>query len=130
MAPHPWALPTAIIFNLSGIALGLYTFFSPLSAARMFGLDLAHPAGGESLSDNVSLRMVPVFGGRNIAIGVAFFVLYWQRMPKAMGTLLLSLMVSGTVDTAVTGIWGPADKAWTHALGSAVLGLCGWGLLM
>ena len=130
MAPHPWALPTAIIWNLAGIALGLYTFVSPLSAAHIFGLDLANITGAESLSNNVSLRMVPVFGGRNIAIGVAFFALYWQRMPKAMATLLLSLMVSGTVDTVVTGTWGPSDKAWTHALGSAVLGLCGWGLLM
>ncbi|MCJ1380419.1 hypothetical protein MMC17_003522 [Xylographa soralifera] len=75
MAPHPWALPTAIIWNLAGIAIGLYTFFSPLSAARVFGLDLANAAGAESLADNVSLRMVPIFGGRNIGIGVAFFAL-------------------------------------------------------
>ncbi len=128
--PHPWALRTALLFTTFGNVLSIYTFVSPLAAARMFGLDLEPSVGDQPSSENKALLFVPVFGGRNLAIGLAIFVFYWRRMPKAMGTLLLCCTVAGFVDIVVTGAWGMQGKAWTHATGTAIMGLSGWGMMM
>lgn len=66
---------------------------------------------------------------RNLAIGVAKFFFYWQRIPEALGTLLLCLMVSGSIDTIITARYGQKQSAWTHAIGAAVMGFTGWALL-
>lgn len=128
--PHPWALPTALVFTAFGNILSIYTFASPLAAARMFGLDLGPHSGDQSSSGNKALRFVPVFGGRNLAIGLAIFAFYWQQMPRAMGTLLLCCTAAGIVDIVVTALWGIKGKAWTHAIGTVIMGLSGWGMMM
>ena len=95
----------------------------------MFGLDLEPSHRDHSTSDNIALRFVPVFGGRNLAVGLAVYAFYWQEMPRAMGTLLLSLTAAGIVDTIVTSLWGMKGKAWTHAIGTVIMGLSGWGMM-
>lgn len=125
--PHPLALPTALLFLGSGTILSLYTFISPIAAARIYGIDLQQSTGNPPDAD---YRFVPVFGGRNLALGLATFAFYWQGMPRAMGTLLLCLTVTGMVDIVVTSLWGMKDKAWTHAAGTVIVGLAGWGMLV
>lgn len=129
--PHPWALPLALIFTTYGSALGIYTFINPVAAARLHGVDIEHPARTTSSSfGNPAIPIVTVFGGRGLATGVALFALYWQGMSEAMGILMLSLTVAGVVDTVVVARQGPKNKAWTHVVGTAVMGLTGWGLVM
>ena len=95
----------------------------------MQGFDLERSDGGSTLSENPALQSVPLFGGRNLAIALAMFVFYSQRMPKALGILLLCCIVSGTVDTVVTSSLSMDGSAWTHAIGTVVLGSMGWILL-
>lgn len=127
--PHPWALATALVFTTFGNILSIYALASPLTAARMFGLDLGPRSSDQSPSGNQALRFVPVFGGRNLAIGLATYAFYWQQMPRAMGMLLLCCTVAGIVDTVVMGLWGMKGKAWTHAVGTVIMGLSGWGMM-
>ncbi|TKA75854.1 hypothetical protein B0A49_05058 [Cryomyces minteri] len=126
--PHLWALPTALVFGAGGSALSLYAFVSPGGAARIFGLDIEK--SNSASSNDLALQWVRIFGGRNLAIGLAIFAFYLQRMPRAVGTLLLCITAAGTVGTVVTGLWGVTDKAWGHAVGTTVLGLTGWALVM
>ncbi|MCJ1303323.1 hypothetical protein MMC08_006131 [Hypocenomyce scalaris] len=128
--PHPWAVPLALLFASYGTALSLYTFISPLAAARLIGLDLEPPTISVSPPPgDLALRFVPLFGGRNLAVGLAILAFYWQRMPRAMGTVLICCAAAGVVDTVVMGVWGMAGKAWGHAVGTAVMGVTGWGLM-
>jgi hypothetical protein len=76
-----------------------------------------------------ALPFVVVFGGLNLAIGIAMFSFYWQRMPEALGTFLLCLMVSGSMDTVIAARYGQNQSAWTHAIGTAVMEFTGWALL-
>jgi len=51
-------------------------------------------------------------------------------MPQAMATLLLCCAAAGIVDTVVTGLWEIEGKAWTHAIGSVIMGLSRWGMML
>jgi hypothetical protein len=89
--PPFWVLPLALLFNAAGSALGIYTFISPLAAARMHGIELDSPV--DSSPGGPALPFVSIFGDRILAIEVAMFSFYWQRMHGALGTLLLCLIV-------------------------------------
>jgi len=130
--PHPWIQFTALIYASFGILLGLYTFISPISAALLFGIDLASPPSNPAtppFTNNPAIHFVRVFGGRNLAIGLAVFAFYWQRMPRAIGTLLLCCTACGVVDTVVTGAWATRGSALVHAVGAGVMGAVGWGMM-
>ena len=105
----PCVRSAALILDAHGSALSFYGFISPVAAARLFGMDLERSA--EIPADQVDVRFVDAFGGRNLALRLAILAFYWQRMPRAMGTTLPCAAVSGVVDTVVTGSWGPLDKA-------------------
>ena len=96
----------------------------------MFGLDLEPSPHDPTSSENKALQFVPIFGGRNLALGLATYVFYWRRMFRAMGVLLLCCMAAVIVDTVATGFGGMKGKAWTHGIGTVVMGLSGWGLLV
>ena len=51
-------------------------------------------------------------------------------MPKAMGTVLICCTAAGIVDTLVMALWGMEGKALGHGVGTVVMGLTGWGLMM
>ncbi|MCJ1258893.1 hypothetical protein MMC24_006727 [Lignoscripta atroalba] len=125
--PHPWALPAALIFGTYGSALSIYTFLSPLPAARLFGLDISPSF---SPRENPAHGFVPVFGGRNLALGLMILAFYMQRMPRAVGTVLMCMTAAGTVDTVVMALWGMEGKAWVHGIGTVMMGMVGWGLLV
>ena len=120
----------ALLLAAGSVLVSIHTFMSPLSAARMHGFDLGHSDCGATLVNNSALRFVPVFGGRNLAIALAMVSFYWQRNPKALGTLLACCTVSGIVDTVVTTHVGMEGCAWNHVTGTAVLGSLGCALLM
>lgn len=126
---QPWAIPAALFFATVGSSLGIYAFISPLAAARMHGIELEHSASGSPSSNRAAVHLVTVFGGRNLASGLTMLALYWQQMPKALGTMLLCTVAAGVVDTVVTSRWGTKQKAWGHAIGTTILGLTGWALM-
>ncbi len=119
----------ALLLAVGTVLVSINTFVSPLSAARMHGFDLERPDGGSTLLENPSIRFVPIFGGRNLAIALAMFSFYWQRNSKALGTLLICCIVSATVDIVVTNHVGIAETAWIHVIGAGVLGVLGLMLL-
>ena len=125
---HPWFLHAALLVALFSVAVSLHTFVSPLAAARNHGFDLgsSSAAGGPG----AGLAFVPIFGGRNLAVALAMFAFYWQRWPKALGTVLLCCTVSAVVDVVVTSRWGMEGMAWQHVGGAVVLGVVGWGLVV
>ena len=124
--PNPWVLRLALLFALYATLLSVYILVSPLPAIQLFGLN---PHASASLAPSSLVPFITVFGGRNLAIGLAMLVFYWQGMHEAMGTVLICCTVSGAVDTVVMSLWGMEGKALGHGVGSLVLGLTGWALL-
>lgn len=124
--PNPWVLRLALLFALYAILLSVYILVSPLPAIQLFGLD---PYASASLSPSPLVPFITVFGGRNLALGLAMLAFYWRGMHRAMGTVLICCTVSGTVDTVVMSLWGMEGKALGHGVGCLVLGLTGWALL-
>lgn len=124
--PNPWVLRLALLFTLYATLLSVYLIVSPLPAIQLFGLD---PYSLASPSPTSLVPFITIFGGRNLAVGLAMLVFYWQGMYRAMGTVLICCTVSGAVDTVVMSVWGMEGKALGHGVGCLVLGLTGWGLL-
>ena len=128
MSRH-WPLAAAFFFAVSGGILAIAAFVSPQAAARNFGIDVTKSANDIASSDNPAILFVRIFGGRNLAVTVAIFAFHWQRMYRAMGILLLCSTVSGVNDIVVTSQHGMKGALLTHAIGTLMLGLAGWGLL-
>lgn len=124
--PQPWVISLALLFALYATLLSVYILAAPLPAIRLFGLDPYTPA---NISSSSPIPFITIFGGRNLAIGLAMLAFYWQRMYRAMGTILICCTVSGAVDTVVMTLWGMEGKALGHGVGCLILGLTGWGLL-
>ena len=124
--PNPWVLRLALLFTLYATLLSVYILVSPLPAIQLFGLN---PYASASLSASSVVPFITVFGGRNLAIGLAMLAFYWQGMYRAMGKVLICCTVSGAVDTVVMSLWGMEGKALEHGVGCLVLGLTGWALL-
>ena len=124
--PNPWVLRFALLFTLYATLLSLYILISPLPAIQLFGLN---PYASASNTPSSLVPFITIFGGRNLAIGLAMLAFYWQGMYRAMGTVLICCTVSGAVDTVVMSLWGLEGKALGHGVGCLVLGLTGWALL-
>lgn len=72
--PNPWALRLALLFALYATFLIVYILISPLPIIQLFGLDLYASA---SLALSPLVLFITVFGGRNLAIGLAMLAFYW-----------------------------------------------------
>lgn len=114
------ALPFApVLFGLTGIGIGIYSFISPNSAIRMFGLQ---PSSQKLSSTSVSPKAfetstIQASGIRNIGSGLALtgLVTYWQYSfvcrtspfaalvaKQCLGVCLLSGCVVGLGDAWIT----------------------------
>lgn len=112
------ALRAALLLAVYACLLSLYTFISPLGAARLYGLDLESSVSASSTPENLAVRFAPVFGGRNFALGLAILTFHWQRMPRAIGTVLTCCMVEGSV---IRWLQGCGERR--RRLGVMLLGL-------
>jgi hypothetical protein len=106
---HPWLPHAALLLAIGSIVMSFYTFASPLTVARQHGFDLTSASikiSSGSSGSNAILAFVPIFGCRNLALALAMVTFYWQRRPRAIGTMLLCCISSAVVDTVVTSQWG------------------------
>ena len=131
----PWLTRLALVLSTYSILLGLYTFIFPHSAASLYGLDIRKRVAppdcqGSEEEEEVAALFVAVFGGRSVALGVAVVALYYQRMYRAMGTILLCCALGGVVDVVVCGFKGTDGKAVGHAIGLVIMTFLGWRLQM
>lgn len=124
--PNPWVIRLALLFALYATLLSVYILISPLPAIQLFGLN---PYASAGLAPSSLVPFITIFGGRNLATGLAILACYWQGMYRAMGTVLICCTVSGAIDTVVMSLWGLEGKALGHGVGCLVLGLTGWALL-
>src|ERR1700712_4998910 len=101
------AKSTAILLGLAASSFGVTFILSPLVAAESFGL----PQTKTQRQDTTFLR---VLGGRNLAIGLMGLALAYQRDTKALGTILLCLVIPGTLDSVIIWRQGIRSAAWGH----------------
>ena len=106
------AKSTAIL-GLTASSFGVAFILSPLVAAESFGL----PQTKAQKQDTTFLR---VLGGRNLAIGLMGLALAYQRDFKAVGSILLCLVIPGTLDAVIIWRRGTRSAAWAHILGTIV----------
>lgn len=110
---------TSLIFSAYSLLLSIYIFTSPLSAARLFGLD-AGP---------VNIPFIHIFAGRNFALALATMAFYIMGMPQQMGMVFACCCVAGSVDTVVVGRVGKPGKGLGHGVGCVVMGCVAWALM-
>lgn len=111
----------ALAFGTVSCGYGVRAILSPFNFARDFGLP--------QVSTNAKPDFIRATGGRTAALGLAIVSLSLQGQHQASGTILMSCVVSGLIDTFITYHSGSATGFIQHAIGSAVLGGLGWYLM-
>ena len=101
----------AVLLSLTASSFGATFILSPLVAAEIFGL----PQTKAQRQDTAFLR---VLGGRNLAIGLMGLTLAYQDDLKAVGSVLLCLVVPGTLDSVIIWRQGTRSAAWGHIFGT------------
>lgn len=81
--PPPYTLPLAILFTTYSLLISLSIFLRPLPTIRLFGL-----APPPSVKEREILPFIYVFGGRNLALGVASMGFWVWGMEREMGVVL------------------------------------------
>jgi hypothetical protein len=112
------AKSTVILLGLTASSFGVTFLLSPLYAAESFGL----PQTKAQKQDTAFLR---VLGGRNLAIGLMGLALAYQRDFKAVGSILLCLVIPGTLDSVIIWRQGVRRAAWGHIFGTILFLILG-----
>ncbi|KAF4982591.1 hypothetical protein FZEAL_1823 [Fusarium zealandicum] len=81
----------------SWATLGLVAMFDPHRTAELFGVT-AFRSSQAAKSESIA-AFSGLIGSRDLAIGLALFILGRKRKNNAMGTLVLSTMVISAADT-------------------------------
>ncbi|KIN09028.1 hypothetical protein OIDMADRAFT_16805 [Oidiodendron maius Zn] len=119
---------TPTILGSSFVGLGLYRLFSPREAYRLFGL----PLPPSSIPGSEPSPFIYANGGRDLTIGLAYFLFAGQRNHEAIRALTLTCIVAANVDAYVTWRYGGTEFGgwygkWAgHSIGSIGLGLVVW----
>lgn len=106
--PLTWFAP---VLALGAVFTGFASLLAPRTAVRLYGLN----TGDEGL------RFVPIFGARNLAIGLACLALLVYGWRQPLGFLFLSLAVPGLVDAWITYHHGARKAFAVHAVGTVAL---------
>lgn len=106
--PLTWLAP---LLALGATFTGFISLLVPRVALKLYGLN----AGEEGL------RFVPIFGARNLAIGLATLALLVYGWRQPLGFLFLALAVPGIVDAWITYRHGSRRAAAVHAVGTVAL---------
>jgi hypothetical protein len=107
--PPPWALPTlTALIGSGGFIIGIYSFLSPVQAARVYGVDLPvlnHDvqatkdnkelvSSAQSQQDNISRHVAYIYahGIRNFVTGLTILGLtgFWQFSPQCQASVIAS----------------------------------------
>lgn len=112
------AKATAILLGLAASSFGITFLLSPVAAAQSFGL----PQSESQKRDTTFLR---VLGGRNLAIGLMGLSLAYQGDFKGVGTVLLCLVIPGTLDSVIIRRKGVRSAAYSHVAGTMVFVVLG-----
>lgn len=156
----PILLPTLTsLLGLAGLTGGIYTFISPLSAIRPFGLIPPPPSTKSTPSshnDAFHHALIQAYGIRNIGTGLSTLLLtyFWKSQPpgsvaervarKGLGICLVAGAVVGVGDAWIVRSFGDISDAelgegerrevkgaWRgHGVVSVVILGCGVGLLV
>jgi len=116
------AQTTAILLGLTASSFGLTFLLAPITAAASFGVPIPEPL---PQSQDPLTTFLLVLGGRNLAIGLTGLALAYQRDFKAIGTLLLCLVIPGTLDSVLVWRRGVRSAAWGHIGGTVVFVVLG-----
>ena len=106
--PLTWLAP---LVALGATFTGFISLLAPRTAIKLYGLR----AGEEGL------RFVPIFGARNLAIGLACLALLVYGWRQPLGFLFLALGVPGVVDSWITYREGARKACTVHVVGTLVL---------
>lgn len=112
------AKSTVILLGLTASSFGVTFLLSPLQAAESFGL----PQTKAQKQDTTFLR---VLGGRNLAIGLMGITLAYQRDFKAVGSMLVCLIIPGALDSVIVWKRGVRAAAWGHIAGTTLFLILG-----
>lgn len=118
--PPPWALPTwTAIIGSGGFVIGIYSFLSPVNAARIYGVDLpvlnrtAHITKGNtgsfdpttSSSANISRHVAYIYahGIRNFVTGLTIISLtgFWQFSAQCRASATASSMAQRSLGIVI-----------------------------
>jgi hypothetical protein len=109
---------TAILLGLTASFFGLTFLVSPLTAAQSFGLP-------QNKSQKRDTTFLCVLGGRNLAIGLMGLSLAYQGDFRGVGTVLLCLVIPGTLDSVIIWRKGVKSAAYGHIVGTMVFVVLG-----
>lgn len=112
------AKSTAILLSVTASSFGVTFLAFPISAADSFGLP-------QTEAQSQDTTFLCVLGGRNLAIGIMGLALAYQHDFKAVGTILLCLVIPGTLDSMIIWKQGTRSAAWGHVFGTIVFLLLG-----
>lgn len=107
-SPLTWLAP---LFALGATFTGFVSILAPRTAVRLYGLETG-PEG---------LRFVPIFGARNLAIGLTAGALLVYGWRQPFGFLLFAAAVPGIVDSFITFRHGSRPAFYVHAAGTLAL---------
>lgn len=106
--PLTWLAP---LLALGATFTGFAAILAPRTAVKLYGLN----AGEEGL------RFVPIFGARNLAIGLSTMSLLVYGWRQPLGFLFLALAVPAVVDAWITHRHGSRPAAFVHGAGALTL---------
>jgi hypothetical protein len=106
--PLTWLAP---LLALGATFTGFISLLAPRTAIKLYGLG----AGEEGL------RFVPIFGARNLAIGLSTLALLVYGWRQPLGFLFLALTVPAAVDAWLTYRHGSRKAAAVHVAGGLAL---------
>lgn len=106
--PLTWLAP---LLALGATFTGFISLLAPRTAVKLYGLST-----GEE-----GLRFVPIFGARNLAIGVSTLALLIYGWRQPLGFLFLALAIPGMVDAWITYRHGSRPAAAVHVAGTIAL---------
>ncbi|RZA08453.1 MAG: DUF4267 domain-containing protein [Proteobacteria bacterium] len=106
--PLTWLSP---LFALGAVFTGFVSILAPKTAVKLYGLST-----GEE-----GLRFIPIFGARNLAIGVSALGLLVYGWRQPLGFLLGAAAIPGVVDAVITYRHGTRVAFWVHVIGTVVL---------
>jgi hypothetical protein len=120
----PWRI-LGLSVAASYAAFGTLGLLTPVSIARNSGLLLKDDADAENAA-TTSMIWISI---RDLTLAAALFALYYQGQFKAMGTVILSSMISSTADCILVYRYRTDLHAHSLVVGAALFAWIGWNLI-